>query len=142
MLLHMSSKLTVSRFQRDLSDSTVLRNIGSAMGYTILAYNSLEKGLLKLETNQEVIEKELDSHWELLAEPLQTVMRFYGYKNPYELLKDLTRGKTFTQEEYLKFVNELSLLPSEIKENLKKLRPSNYLGNAELMAKNIREFLP
>jgi adenylosuccinate lyase len=140
MLLHMSSKLPVSRFQRDLSDSTVLRNIGSAVGYSVLAYNSLEKGLSKLEVNREVIAEELDNHWELLAEPLQTIMRYYGLQNPYELLKDLTRGKKFTQEAYLEFLGKVQL-PEDVKADLRKLKPSNYLGNAEFMAKNIREFL-
>lgn len=140
IFLHMSSKLPISRFQRDLSDSTVLRNIGSAMGYSILAFDSLDKGLNKLEVNADIIESELNSHWELLAEPLQTVMRFHGYQNPYELLKDLTRGKTFTKEEYLKFVNELNL-PDDAKAALKSLKPSTYLGNAQCMARNIREFI-
>lgn len=140
MFNHLSSKLPISRLQRDLSDSTVLRNIGSAMGYSVLAYNSLQKGLDKLEINHEIIENDLNSHWELLAEPLQTVMRFHGHQNPYELLKDLTRGKTFTKEAYIKLVNSLEL-PSDVKKDLIELKPSNYLGNAEYMAKNIKQFL-
>jgi len=140
MLLHMSSKLPVSRFQRDLSDSTVLRNIGSGIGYTILAYNSLSKGLSKLDINRNVIEDELNSHWELLAEPLQTVMRYYGLENPYELLKDLTRGKTLSREDYLGLIDKINL-PEQAKEGLKNLKPSTYIGNADKMAINIREFL-
>jgi adenylosuccinate lyase len=139
---HMSSKLPISRFQRDLSDSTVIRNIGTAYGYSILSFASLMKGLEKLQVNTEVIESDLDSHWELLAEPLQTVMRFHGYENPYELLKELTRGKQFTKEEYTRFVEDkLVKLPDDVKKGLKELKPSTYLGNAKYMAKNVREFL-
>jgi adenylosuccinate lyase len=140
MLLHMSSKLPISRFQRDLSDSTVLRNIGSAMGYSFLAYDSLAKGLSKLEVNKEIIEEELNHHWELLAEPLQTVMRYHGLDSPYELLKELTRGKKFSREEYLHLIEKINL-PEEVKSKLKILKPSSYLGNANKMATNIREFI-
>ena len=136
----MSSKLPISRFQRDLSDSTVLRNLGTAFGYTTLSFHSLQKGLDKLEVNEEIILNELDDHWELLAEPLQTVMRYHGYQNPYELLKDLTRGKKFTKEAYLSFVKGLDL-PEEVKTLLREMRPSTYLGNSKFMAKNLREFL-
>lgn len=136
----MSGKLPISRFQRDLSDSTVLRNIGSCLGYSVLAFNSLKKGLDKLEVNRLLISEELDEHWELLSEPLQTVMRYHGYKNPYELLKDLTRGKKFTKEAYLEFVKSLNL-PEDVKKGLIELKPSSYLGSASYMAKNIREFL-
>jgi adenylosuccinate lyase len=140
ILSHLSSKLPISRFQRDLSDSTVLRNIGNALGYSILAYSSLEKGLNKLEINKKFIENELNSHWELLAEPIQTVMRFNGYQNPYEILKDHTRGKTFSQESYNNFIDNLNL-PEKVKVDLKNLSPKTYTGNAEYMAKNIRDFL-
>jgi len=136
----MSEKLPISRFQRDLSDSTVLRNVGTSFGYSILAYDSLLKGLNKLEVNNEEITRDLDSHWELLAEPLQTVMRFNGFSNPYELLKDLTRGKKFTKESYVNFVNELDI-NQEIKKELLKLTPANYLGNSSAMAKNIKKYL-
>jgi len=137
---HLSEKLPISRFQRDLSDSTALRNVGTAFGYSTLAYDSLIKGLKKLEVNIEVIENDLDSHWELLAEPLQTVMRFHGYHNPYELLKDLTRGKKFTKEAYLKFVHELTL-PEDVKKQLLELSPRTYLGNAKEMALVIKQYL-
>jgi adenylosuccinate lyase len=140
MLHHMSSKLPISRFQRDLSDSTVLRNIGSALGYSILAYNSLAKGLSKLDVNSEKIQDDLNNHWELLAEPLQTVMRYHGLDSPYELLKELTRGKKFSREEYINLIEKLNL-PDEAKANLKNLKPSTYLGNAAKMSSNIREFL-
>jgi adenylosuccinate lyase len=136
----MSTKLPISRFQRDLSDSTVLRNIGSAFGYTTLALNSLEKGLNKLEINKEAITHELNNHYELLSEPLQTVMRYYGFENPYEQMKGLTRGKSFTKEDYLNFVETLNL-PEKVKNDLKQLSPENYLGNAEEMAKNIKNYL-
>jgi adenylosuccinate lyase len=139
---HMSSKLPISRFQRDLSDSTVMRNIGTGYGYSVLSIASLMKGLDKLQVNNEVIEEDLDSHWELLAEPLQTVMRFYGYENPYEMLKEMTRGKKFSKEEYRSFVEEkLVKLPDDVRKSLVELRPSSYLGNAKFMAKNVREFL-
>lgn len=140
LLNHMSLKLPISRFQRDLTDSTVLRNIGTAFGYTILAHKSLEKGLSKLEINKEIISAELNSHYELLSEPLQTVMRFYNFENPYEIMKDLTRGKSFSKEEYLNFVEGLEI-PLDVKSTLKKLTPENYIGNASLMAKNIKEYL-
>lgn len=140
LLTHMSGKLPISRFQRDLSDSTVLRNVGTAFGYSLLAFNSLEKGLGKLVINNDVIERDLDNHWELLAEPLQTLMRYHGHHNPYEMLKDLTRGKNFTKEAYLAFVEKLEL-PQEAKSYLKELRPNTYIGNADHMAKNIRDFL-
>jgi len=138
---HMSSKLVISRLQRDLSDSTVLRNIGVGFGYSQLAYNSLEKGLNKLEINKEGILAEINNHWELLAEPLQTVMKYHGYKNPYELLKDMTRGKTFSQEEYIQFVKGLDKLPQDVSEKLLSLNPSNYLGNAPDMAKSIKDYI-
>ncbi len=137
----MSSKLVISRLQRDLSDSTVLRNIGVGYGYSQMAYASLEKGISRLEINREAIITEVNEHWELLAEPLQTVMKYHGYQNPYELLKDMTRGKTFSEEEYKKFVRGLDKLPNDVKERLLKLKPDNYLGNAPVMAKNIKTFL-
>jgi adenylosuccinate lyase len=137
---HMSNKLPISRFQRDLSDSTVLRNIGSAFGYSVLSISSLEKGLNKLVINEDVIRKDLDNHWELLAEPLQTIMRFNGHSNPYEQLKDLTRGKSFTKEAYLDFVDKLDI-PEDYKSYLLNLTPHTYIGNASYMAKNINQFL-
>lgn len=137
---HMSGKLPISRMQRDLTDSTVLRNVGSAFGYSLIAFKSLDKGLNKLEPNREVILNDLDNHWELLAEPLQTVMRYHGHANPYELLKDLTRGKKFSKEDYLKLVSSLDL-PIDAKKVLLDLSPSNYIGKADYLAKNIRSFI-
>jgi adenylosuccinate lyase len=136
----MSNKLPISRLQRDLSDSTVLRNIGSAYGYSLMALQSFEKGLGKLEINKQVILDDLDNHWELLAEPLQTVMRYHGLQNPYEILKDLTRGRKFTKEDYVKVVNSVDL-PDNIRTQLLNLTPSTYIGNADNMAKNIRSFI-
>jgi adenylosuccinate lyase len=136
----MSNKLPISRLQRDLSDSTVMRNIGSAYGYSLLAFQSLEKGLSKLEINKQIIQDDLDNHWELLAEPLQTVMRYHGLQNPYEILKELTRGRKFTKEDYLKLVKSVNL-PEDVRKTLLQLTPGNYLGNAEYMAKNIRTFI-
>jgi adenylosuccinate lyase len=137
---HMSNKLPISRLQRDLSDSTVMRNIGTAYGYSLLAFQSLEKGLGKLEINSSNIQNDLDNHWELLAEPLQTVMRYHGLQNPYEILKDLTRGKNFTKEDYTKLVQSINI-PEDAKKGLLNLTPSNYIGNADYMAKNIRQFI-
>ena len=136
----MSAKLPISRVQRDLSDSTVLRNIGSSLGYSIIAFDSLKKGLEKLEVNKLVISETLNNHWELLSEPLQTIMRFNGHQNPYESLKDITRGKKFTKEAYLNFVKNLDL-PKDTKSFLLNLTPEIYIGNSKYMAKNIREFL-
>jgi adenylosuccinate lyase len=137
---HMSNKLPISRFQRDLSDSTVLRNMGTSIGYSVLSFDSLKKGLDKLEVNKGQILEDIDNHWELLSEPLQTVMRYYGHENPYEALKEITRGKNFTKETYLTFVHDLNL-PEDVKNKLMSLKPSTYIGNAAYMAKNVREFL-
>ncbi len=126
--------------QRDLTDSTVMRNIGTGFGYTLIAFKSLEKGLNKLEPNKEIIISELDSHWELLAEPLQTVMRYHGHSNPYELLKDMTRGKAFSKEDYINLVKSLNL-PNDAKQRLLELTPSKYIGKADYLANNIRSFI-
>ena len=141
MFGHMSSKLPISRFQRDLSDSTVLRNIGTACGHSYLAFISLLKGLETVDVNTSLLNEELNKHWELMAEPLQIVMKFYGYKNAYEYLKELTRGKEFSQEEYLKFVDKLEKIPEHVKERMRNLSPRTYLGNAKDMARNIQDFL-
>jgi adenylosuccinate lyase len=127
---HMSMKLPISRMQRDLTDSTVQRNLGMVFGYSVLAFKSLERGLGKLTLNAEVMKAELDSHWELLGEGLQTVMRRYGIEAPYEKLKELTRGKMLTPEMYADFVN-MQPLPDDVKDRLLKLTPSGYLGLAQ-----------
>jgi adenylosuccinate lyase len=127
---HMSMKLPISRMQRDLTDSTVQRNLGMVFGYSVLAFKSLERGLGKLTLNADVMKAELDSHWELLGEGLQTVMRRYGIEAPYEKLKELTRGKMLTPEMYADFVN-MQPLPDDVKDRLLKLTPSGYLGLAQ-----------
>jgi adenylosuccinate lyase len=130
LAIHLSEKLPVSRFQRDLTDSTVLRNIGSVIGYTLLSYSSLLNGLNKLEINQEAIDYDLDNSWELLAEPIQTVMRKYNIANAYELLKELSRGKKLNQETVANFIRQLAI-PEDEKDNLLKLEPRNYIGLAD-----------
>jgi adenylosuccinate lyase len=133
---HMMIKLPISRWQRDLSDSTVLRNIGVAVGHTLLAYQSTCKGLAKLEPNAALIAADLDNHWEVLAEPIQTVMRRFNLEQPYEQLKAFTRGKHIDQAILHQFISELSL-PDDIKKELLNLTPSNYIGYAEELAKRI-----
>ena len=126
---HLSQKLPVSRWQRDLTDSTVLRNLGVGFAHSLIAYQSLLKGLNKLEINVDVIEADLNSSWEVLAEPIQTVMRRYGIENPYEKLKELTRGKAITQAAFQEFIQTLDI-PADARDNLLKLTPLNYIGNA------------
>src|SRR5690554_5988250 len=135
-LRHLSEKLPVSRWQRDLSDSTVLRNLGVALGYCMVAYDACLRGLNKLELNQEAIDADLDSCWEVLAEPVQTVMRRYGLPQPYEQLKALTRGKGITQQALREFVADLAL-PADAKQRLLALTPRNYIGLAASLAKQI-----
>lgn len=130
LLRHMSEKLPLSRMQRDLTDSTVQRNIGVAWGYSILAYKSTLKGLSKLELNKKVIQEELEQNWALMAEPIQTVMRKHGVPNAYEKLKELTRGKQITKESVRKFIQGLRI-PKEDKERLLKLTPQTYIGLAD-----------
>ncbi|GEK10559.1 adenylosuccinate lyase [Pseudoalteromonas sp. McH1-7] len=127
---HLAQKLPVSRWQRDLTDSTVLRNLGVGMGYALIAYQATLKGVSKLEVNAERLLAELDDNWELLAEPIQTVMRKYGIEKPYEKLKDLTRGKRVNQEIMADFIDNLAL-PDEVKSQMKEMTPANYIGRAE-----------
>ncbi|MEQ5221207.1 adenylosuccinate lyase [Providencia alcalifaciens] len=129
VLGHLASKLPVSRWQRDLTDSTVLRNLGVGLGYALIAYQSTMKGLNKLEVNEQHLLDELDQNWEVLAEPIQTVMRRYGIEKPYEKLKELTRGKRVTAEGMKQFIDGLALPESE-KERLKAMTPANYIGYA------------
>lgn len=126
---HLGQKLPISRWQRDLSDSTVLRNLGVGAGYALVAYHSLLKGLTKLDVDPHMLELHLSQNWEVLAEPIQTVMRRYGIEKPYEKLKELTRGKRITAGELAHFIDGLAL-PEAEKERLKALTPSNYLGDA------------
>ncbi|MEO6917954.1 MAG: adenylosuccinate lyase [Collimonas sp.] len=136
VLKHMSEKLPLSRFQRDLTDSTVLRNIGVGLGYTILAYDSCLRGLNKLEVNPSRLAEDLDATWEVLAEPVQTVMRRYGIENPYEQLKELTRGKGISKEALREFILKLEV-PQDAKDHLLAMTPSNYIGQAAQLAKKI-----
>lgn len=133
---HMIAKLPVSRWQRDLSDSTVLRNIGVAIGHSMLAYQSTCKGVEKLEPNHAVIEADLDRHWEILAEAVQTIMRRYKLEQPYEKLKSFTRGKRIDKVSLQQFIDDLSL-PEEAKKQLLALTPADYIGYAEELAKRI-----
>jgi adenylosuccinate lyase len=136
VLKHMAEKLPVSRMQRDLTDSTVLRNIGVGFGYALLAYDSCLRGLNKLEVNRARLEQDLDANWEVLAEPVQTVMRRYGIENPYEQLKELTRGKGISKDALREFVTTLAI-PQEAKDLLLAMTPANYLGIAEQLARDI-----
>ncbi|KGM29322.1 adenylosuccinate lyase [Photorhabdus luminescens] len=126
---HLASKLPISRWQRDLTDSTVLRNLGVGLGYALIAYQSTMKGLNKLEVNEQHLLDELDQNWEVLAEPIQTVMRRYGIEKPYEKLKELTRGKRVNAEGMKIFIDGLDL-PEEEKTRLKAMTPANYIGRA------------
>jgi adenylosuccinate lyase len=137
LLNHFSAKLPISRLQRDLTDSTVLRNIGLAFGYSLIAYKSCLKGLTKLEINKNRINQDLDQAWEVLAEPIQTVMRKNGIKNPYEKLKDLTRGNQHINKESLHYFIQSLKLPKEDKNYLLKLTPQNYIGQAISLAKKV-----
>ena len=136
MLKHLAEKLPISRWQRDLTDSTVLRNMGVGLGYTLLGYDSLLKGLGKLEINADLMKADLDANWELLAEPIQTVMRRFGIANPYEKLKELTRGTRVSREGMQAFVNTLDI-PADAKQALLELTPWDYTGKAAELAKRI-----
>lgn len=137
VLRHMAEKLPVSRWQRDLTDSTVLRNMGVGFGYTLLGYDSCLRGLNKLEANFEKLANDLDSSWEVLAEPIQTVMRRYGIENPYEQLKELTRGKGGINKQSLHAFIEALKIPSNAKQLLLEMTPASYTGLAGELAKKI-----
>lgn len=134
---HLSAKLPVSRWQRDLTDSTVLRNLGVALGYSVVAWDACLKGLNKLQINADAINRDLDLTWEVLAEPIQTVMRRYGLPKPYEQLKELTRGKGITHEALQEFIAGLDL-PEDCKKELQALTPGSYTGLAADLAKRIK----
>ncbi len=136
LLRHLSEKLPISRWQRDLTDSTVLRNIGVAFGYAVLAYASLSTGLGKLELNEEALADDLDASWEVLAEPIQTVMRRFGVQGAYEQLKEVTRGKTVTAEALHGLIRSLEI-PEPEKERLLAMTPSSYVGMAAELAKRV-----
>jgi len=126
---HLAAKLPISRWQRDLTDSTVLRNLGVGVGYAVIAYQATLKGISKLEVNEKSLLDELDNNWELLAEPIQTVMRRYGIEKPYEKLKELTRGKKVNAQVIAQFIDNLDM-PDTAKAELKALSPANYIGDA------------
>ena len=136
LLSHLAEKLPVSRWQRDLTDSTVLRTIGTAVGHGLIAYASLLKGLGKLQINRQKLADDLDNSWEVLAEPIQTIMRLHGIENPYEQLKALTRGKTISAEILVEFVQKLDI-PAAAKQQLLELTPAGYTGNAADMAHSL-----
>jgi adenylosuccinate lyase len=138
LLRHMSEKLPVSRWQRDLTDSTVLRNMGVALGHTLLAYDSCRRGMEKLEANSEALASDLDDNWEVLAEPIQTVMRRYGVGGAYEQLKALTRGNAgMTRESLQGFIRGVKGIPEAERERLLELTPATYIGKAAALAKRI-----
>ena len=136
LLRHFADKLPISRWQRDLTDSTVLRNVGVGIGHCLLAYESFLKGLSKLEADEERMQRELDENWEVLAEAVQTVMRRHGLPTPYEQLKALTRGKKLNREQLHQFIRELEL-PNAAKKRLLELTPASYTGLAARLARDI-----
>jgi adenylosuccinate lyase len=136
MLRHLSEKLPISRWQRDLSDSTVLRNMGVALGYAVLAHQSLLQGLNKLELNPDALHADLDNAWEVLAEPIQTVMRRYGVSGAYEQLKEVTRGQRVTREDLHGLIHKLAI-PAAEKTRLLALTPATYVGVAASLAKRV-----
>jgi adenylosuccinate lyase len=136
LLQHLASKLPISRWQRDLTDSTVLRNLGVGFAHSVIAYEASLKGISKLEINAQRIAADLDACWEVLAEPIQTVMRRYNIENPYEKLKELTRGKGITAQALQEFIEELDM-PAAAKAELIRLTPASYIGNAADQARRI-----
>ena len=136
MMTHLSQKLPISRWQRDLTDSTVLRTLGVGLGHTSIAIQSTLKGISKLEVNEEAIAADLDNNWEVLAEPIQTVMRRYGIEKPYEKLKELTRGQRINADIMQAFIESLDI-PQQAKDHLLNMTPANYIGNAVSQAKGL-----
>lgn len=137
---HLADKLAISRWQRDLSDSTVLRNLGVSCAHCLVAYASIAKGIGKLETNETRLNDDLNSSWEVLAEPIQTVMRRYGIENPYEKLKELTRGNTIDAQVLTEFVKDLDM-PEEAKQALAELTPMDYTGDAQKLAEALEKLI-
>ena len=136
IMQHMAEKLPISRWQRDLTDSTVLRNIGVGFAHSVIAYHATLKGLSKLSVNADALLADLDDSWEVLAEPIQTVMRRFNVDQPYEKLKALTRGQKINQQVLSEFVEGLDI-PEEGKALLRQLRPENYIGNAAAQARKV-----
>ncbi|MBC7717007.1 MAG: adenylosuccinate lyase, partial [Pseudorhodobacter sp.] len=141
LLTHMSQKLPLSRLQRDLTDSTVLRNMGVALGYAVIGYDSLQRGLGKLEVNEAALADDLERAWEVMAEPVQTVMRRHGLPNPYGRLKELTRGKAITREAIQAFIEGLEI-PAPERERLMAMTPGTYIGKAAELALRIGHLKP
>ncbi|GGW44538.1 MULTISPECIES: adenylosuccinate lyase [Halomonadaceae] len=140
ILSHLAQKLPISRWQRDLTDSTVLRNLGVGLAYGLIGYHASLKGISKLEANPARLAEDLDNSWEVLAEPIQTVMRRYGIEKPYEKLKELTRGKQIDQAGFAAFIDTLAL-PDDVKQELKSLSPASYIGNAKAQAEALPQRL-
>lgn len=136
VMAHLAQKLPISRWQRDLTDSTVLRNMGVGFGYSLIAYQASLKGISKLKVNEAAIAADLDNAWEVLAEPVQTVMRRFGIEQPYEKLKAFTRGKAITKDAMVEFIDTLEL-PEDAKAELKAMTPASYVGNAAEQAKAV-----
>jgi adenylosuccinate lyase len=136
LLRHLADKLPISRWQRDLTDSTVLRNVGVALGHTLLGWDACLRGLGKLEVDAQRLQADLDSCWEVLAEPVQTVMRRYGVPNPYEQLKELTRGKGISAQALAEFVDRLPI-PQAERDRLRAMTPSSYIGKAAELARRV-----
>ena len=139
VLGHLSTKLPVSRFQRDLTDSTVLRSIGVGMAHSLVAYSATLRGLSRVDVNEDALRADLDNNWEVLAEPIQTVMRRYGVEKPYEKLKELTRGRKLDAEKMQDFVRNLDGIPEEARLELLKLTPANYIGVAPQLARALQD---
>ena len=136
-MAHLAAKLPISRWQRDLTDSTVLRNLGVGLGHCLLAYSSSMRGISKLQLDAVRLAADLDSSWEVLAEPIQTVMRRYAVEEPYEKLKAFTRGNTVNAESMRAFVDGVDGLPEEAKEALRAMTPASYVGNAAAQARDL-----
>ena len=143
VLAHLGEKLPISRWQRDLTDSTVLRNMGVGFAQSLIAFEACLKGIGKLQINEQRLSDDLDHAQEVLAEPIQTVMRRYNIEKPYEKLKALTRGQMMTREMMTDFVNsdELSAVPANARERLTELTPATYIGNADKQAKALKDYL-
>jgi adenylosuccinate lyase len=138
---HLANKLPISRWQRDLTDSTVLRNLGVGLAHSLLAYQSTLKGMSKLQINRAALEEDLDGSWEVLAEPIQTVMRRYGVEEPYEKLKAFTRGNTVNRDSMRTFVEGLDGVPEAAKADMLTWTPANYIGNAAEQAATLDKYM-
>ena len=136
LLEHMASKLPISRWQRDLTDSTVLRNMGAGLAYSLIAYRSTLKGISKLELDESILTAELESNWQVLAEPIQTIMRKHGIEGSYEMLKEITRGHSLSRNAINQLVDQLDL-PALVKREIQKMTPASYVGAAEKLTYRI-----